>query len=61
MVRRIKRSRSRLFAQALEEYVDRHSPDLVTEKMNEVCAEVGAGVDDFVSAVSRRILEKSEW
>jgi len=61
LARRMKKSRSQLFSNALEEYVDRHAPDRVTEAMDKVCAEVDSEADAFVSAASRRILERSEW
>jgi metal-responsive CopG/Arc/MetJ family transcriptional regulator len=61
LARRTKRSRSRLFSDALKEYLARHSPDKVTEAMNKAIADVGASQDSFVSSVARRILERSEW
>jgi metal-responsive CopG/Arc/MetJ family transcriptional regulator len=62
LARRMKKSRSELFSNALVEYVARHAPDHVTERMNQVCAEIGIEeIDPFVSAASRRILERSEW
>ncbi len=61
LARRMKKSRSQLFSSALEEYVDRHAPDRVTEAIDKVCAEMGTETDPFVSAAFRRILEHSEW
>ena len=61
LARRMKKSRSQLFSNALEEYIVRHAPDHVTEAMDEVCAEIGFEPDPFVSAASRRILERSDW
>jgi antitoxin MazE6 len=61
LARRMKKSRSQLFSHALMEYVARHAPDHVTEAMDEVCAEIGSEPDPFVSAASRKILERSEW
>ena len=61
LARRTKKSRSQVFSEALEEYVARHVPEQVTEKMNQVCAEVGNAADEFVSSSARRILERSEW
>jgi metal-responsive CopG/Arc/MetJ family transcriptional regulator len=61
LARRMKKSRSELFSNALAEYIARHSPDHVTESMNEVCAQLGVEADPFVAAASRRILEQSEW
>jgi hypothetical protein len=39
----------------------RHAPDHVTETMDQVCAEIGPEPDPFISAASRRVLERSEW
>ncbi|MDP8982701.1 MAG: ribbon-helix-helix protein, CopG family [Acidobacteriota bacterium] len=56
-----KKSRSRLFSDALKEYVARHAPDDITEAMDRTCAELQTPNDEFVSSAARRILEKSEW
>jgi metal-responsive CopG/Arc/MetJ family transcriptional regulator len=61
LARRTKRSRSRLFSDALKEYLARHSPDKITEAMNKVCDEIGETSDPFVSAAANRTLEQSEW
>jgi metal-responsive CopG/Arc/MetJ family transcriptional regulator len=61
LARRTKRSRSRLFSDALKEYLARHSPDKITEAMDKACSEVGPGEDAFVSSAARRVLERSEW
>ena len=47
LARRTKKSRSRLFSDAVREYVARHTP-----------AEVA---DEFVSLAARRTLERNEW
>ena len=61
LARRTKKSRSRLFRDALKEYLERHTPDQVTDAMDNALAELGATDDRFVSASARRILERSEW
>ena len=61
LARRTKRSRSRLFSDALKEYLARHSPDKVTEAMNKACSEIGPEKDPFLPAAARRVLERSEW
>jgi len=65
LARRTKKSRSRLFSEALREFLARHAPDEVTEAMNRACAEAtaegGEGKDPFVSSAARRTLERSEW
>ena len=61
LARRAKRSRSEVFSAALREYVERHSPDEVTDAINRVCDQVGDQSDEFVTTAARRILEKTEW
>jgi predicted transcriptional regulator len=61
LARRTNRSRSRLFSDALKEYLARHTPDKVTEAMDSVLADLGEVGDPFVSSASRRILERSKW
>jgi metal-responsive CopG/Arc/MetJ family transcriptional regulator len=61
LARRTKKSRSRLFSDALREYVERHSPEEITDAMNKACDEAGQQPDPFVTAAARRILEKIEW
>jgi metal-responsive CopG/Arc/MetJ family transcriptional regulator len=61
LARRMKTSRSRLFSDALREYLARHAPDKLTEAMNAAFAEIGEVRDAFVSSASRRVLQRSEW
>ena len=61
LARRTRRSRSRLFSDALREYLARHAADQVSEAMDSVCVELEETKDSFVSAATRRILERSEW
>jgi len=61
LAKRTRRSRSRLFSDALREYVTRHSPDEVTEAFNHVIDRVAERSDEFSTAAARRVLERSEW
>lgn len=61
LARRTRKSRSKLFSDALSEYVARHAPDDITESMNRICGELGDAPDEFVLQASRRTLERSEW
>jgi predicted transcriptional regulator len=61
LARRTKKSRSRLYGEALSEYLARHAPDEVTEAMNRACSEIGQTQDPFVAAVAQRVLERIEW
>jgi metal-responsive CopG/Arc/MetJ family transcriptional regulator len=60
--RRSSRSRSRLYADAIAEYLARHAPDEVTEAMDRVVDRLGeAATDDFVARAARKTLKRSEW
>jgi metal-responsive CopG/Arc/MetJ family transcriptional regulator len=60
--KRARKSRSRLYAEALAEYLARHAPDEVTEDMNRVAdALAGSGPDVFVATAARRVLGNTEW
>jgi predicted transcriptional regulator len=61
LARRTKRSRSRLFSEALGEYLARHENDEITEAMNAALTEVGQTGDPFVTAAASRILERTDW
>jgi metal-responsive CopG/Arc/MetJ family transcriptional regulator len=61
LARRTRKSRSRLFSDALREYLARHAPHKVTESMDQALEEIGEEKDEFVSAVARRRLECTEW
>jgi predicted transcriptional regulator len=60
LARRTRRSRSRLFADALPEYLARHAPDKITESMDRALAKIGDGKDPFASSVARRVLGRTE-
>jgi metal-responsive CopG/Arc/MetJ family transcriptional regulator len=62
LAKRTRKSRSRLYADALTEYLARHAPDEVTEDMNRVVDQLGAGASDpFVASAARRVAEGVEW
>jgi len=61
LARVAKMSRSRLYTDALREYLVRHAPDEVTQAMNRAIAAVGEVGDPIVAAAARRTLERNEW
>jgi predicted transcriptional regulator len=61
LARRLKKSRSKLYQEAVAEYVARHDPEAVTEAMNRLATEVDTRPDPFAAAAARRALERSEW
>jgi len=59
--RRTKQSRSRIFADALREYLARHCPEEVTDAANRACTELGETHDPFVTSAGQRILKRAQW
>ena len=59
--RRMNTSRSKVYSRAVAEYVARHSPDLVTETMNQTLLAIDEGPDDFTRNASLRVLERTDW
>lgn len=56
-----RRSRSEVYASALNEYLARHARDEITEAMNQVCDKAGQNDDAFLAAAARRVLTGTEW
>jgi predicted transcriptional regulator len=55
------RTRSRLYSDALGEYLARHWTDAVTAGMNEALTGIDEGSDAFLASANRSVLAKSEW
>lgn len=54
LARRMHKSRSRIVAEALGEYVARHDPEAVTSALDQVIAELGQDNDAFTVSAARR-------
>ncbi|HLI64035.1 MAG TPA: ribbon-helix-helix protein, CopG family [Terriglobales bacterium] len=61
LARQTGRSRSRLFSEALEEYLLRHSPEEITEAANRACSEIGETRDPLTALAAQRVLARAEW
>lgn len=61
LAKRTKRSRSRLFSDALDEYLARHGEDEITAAMNAALNEVRTAPDQFVAVAADRILKETDW
>ncbi len=59
--KRMNKTRSQLFAEAITEYLQKHVPDEVTRALNETIDAIGADDDAFIQQASHHILEGSEW
>ena len=54
-------SRSRLYANALEEYINRHQARRVSERLDAVYEAESSSVDPSIAAAQARVLKRSEW
>lgn len=61
LARRLRTSRSQLYARALADFVVQHEDDKITATMNRVLDDVGAEVDEFSTRAARRTLRHVEW
>jgi predicted transcriptional regulator len=59
--RRLKKSRSQVYTEAVTEYIARYDPEAVTEAMNRVCEAVDTYPDPAITGAARRTLEDVEW
>lgn len=56
------RSTSRVFTDALREYLAQHSPDdEITAAVNRACAEIGSSLEPLSVAVAQSILARTEY
>lgn len=61
LARKLKKSRSELYREAIAEYLARHDADSITASLDRVADEVGGTETKFRRAAARRAFERSEW
>jgi len=61
LARRLHKSRSQLYSEAVAEYLARHDADDVTAAMDRVCDALDTRLEPDLAAAARRTLERSEW
>ncbi|MRS12553.1 MAG: ribbon-helix-helix protein, CopG family [Actinobacteria bacterium] len=61
LARELGQSRSHLYAQAVREYLARHSSDGITEALDAVWTDVADEDRSFIAEAARRTLERTEW
>jgi metal-responsive CopG/Arc/MetJ family transcriptional regulator len=61
LARRLKVSRSELYARALGEYLAKHRADQVTQRLNAVYANQDSALDAGLGALQTRSLRREEW
>lgn len=58
LTRRLKKSRSQLYTEAIREYPARHDPEVITDALDQVCTAIEAGPDRFTSTAALHLLER---
>lgn len=61
LAKKVRKSRSQLYCEAIREYVARHSPDELTEALDRVIGENGHPDERFVKLAATRTLARVEW
>jgi predicted transcriptional regulator len=61
LAKRLKKSRSELYREAVTEYLARHEPEAITEALDRLVDETGGQLDKFGAAAARGILRTTEW
>ena len=61
LARRLDKSRSQLYREAVAEYVARHDPEEVTRLIDLVAERLDPSDDGFARAAARHVLGRSEW
>ncbi len=59
--KRMRKSRSQIFSEAMAEYLERHTPDEITRMMNETLDSIGDFDNSFAQNASQTLLRRSEW
>ena len=58
---RLNVSRSRLYGNAMREYVARHDPDAMTARLNRVADAIGTNADSFLTLAAAQTLARADW
>lgn len=61
LARRSKKSRSKLYSDAIAEYLLRHSPDSITDDLNRICDRVDNRDAPFIHQAAKSALPGNEW
>lgn len=54
-------SRSKLYAQAISEFVRTHKPEAITAKLNEIYSEESLRLDHDIIQLNYDLISKDEW
>jgi predicted transcriptional regulator len=61
LAKRLKKSRSELYREAVLEYVARHDPEAVTAALDAVASKLDTRPEPLVTRAASAVMERSEW
>jgi antitoxin MazE6 len=61
IARKLRKTRSQVYREALSEYLSKRTARSVTDEMNEALAEIDQTPDPFLREATRSRLEQAEW
>lgn len=61
LARRLKKSRSQLYSEAVAEYVSRRDPSTITAALDALYESVDSRPDRLVGEAAQRVLRSTEW
>lgn len=59
--RRLRLSRSELYATAIAQFIESQRTDAVTDRLNEIYRQQSANVDEALHRAQLKIIEKNSW
>jgi metal-responsive CopG/Arc/MetJ family transcriptional regulator len=59
--RRVHKTRSGLYAEAIADYLARHAPNAITDSMNQVCDRLGEREGTFLARAARKVFASESW
>ena len=54
-------SRSKLYAQAISEFIKTHKPEAITAKLNEIYTKETSQLDNDITQLNYDLISKDEW
>jgi predicted transcriptional regulator len=61
LAKRLKKSRSQLYSEALAEYISRHDAAAITAALDDLYGTENSQPDQLVSDAAQRVLRSTEW
>jgi len=54
-------SRSKLYCTAISEYIQNHTPDIITERLNNYYRNHESSLDDDIKAATYQLIDREDW